>query len=73
MSRTKHHGDKAKKRLFGKYWQWVKETPSWWISMHMTKPQRKAVKTWERNAGKTDDIEELDTPPHGNKPHKYYW
>lgn len=73
MSRTKHHGDKAKKRAFGDQWNWTGQTPGWWVRLMMTRPQRRAVKLWERDAVKTTDLESVDRPPHGHKPHVYYW
>lgn len=72
MSRTKHHGDKAKKKTFGLDWHWM-STPAWWIRLVMNRPQRRAVHLWEREAVTSTDIEEVDTPPHGRKPHVYYW
>lgn len=73
MSRTRHHGYKAKKRLFGYAFKWWNSTPSWFVRMYMTKPQRKEVKMWERDATMRNDVELVDLPPHGKKPHKYYW
>lgn len=72
MSNTKHHGDKAKKKKFGDDWRWM-NTPSWWVRLMMTRPQRKAGKTWERKAATALDIEELDTPSVSRKPHYYFW
>lgn len=73
MSRTKHHGWKAKKREFGNGWRWTSQTPGWFVRTFMTRPQRRAVKLWERDAVKTTDIDRVDKPPHGHKPHVYYW
>lgn len=53
-------------------WHWM-GTPGWWIRCMMTKPQRRAVSIWERKAVTSNDLEEVDTPPHGRKPHVYYW
>jgi hypothetical protein len=72
LTKTYHHGNKAKERKFGKLWRWM-NTPSWFTRMMMTKPQRKAAHDWERKAATSSDIEQLDTPPHGKKPHIYYW
>ena len=73
MSRTRHHGHNAKRRLFGEEWQWLSQTPGWWIRMLMTRPQRRAVKLWERKAVKSSNVEDEDNPPHGKKPHIYFW
>ena len=75
MSRTKHHGNKAKERTFKDGWRWLSQTPGWWNRMFHTHPQRRAAKLWERNVAKTatNDLDTLNTPPHGNKPHKYFW
>jgi hypothetical protein len=73
MARTKHHGNKAKKRAFGDGWLWLQSTPSWWTRLMMNRPQRRAAAVWERNATRSADLEAEDDPPHGNKPHRYYW
>jgi hypothetical protein len=43
MARTFHHGNKAKERHFGANWRW-QATPSWWIRVMMTRPQRHEVR-----------------------------
>jgi hypothetical protein len=74
MSRTNHHGDKKKARLL-RPWFWFQQTPSWWTRMMMTKPQRRSASTWQRNTERTalHDLYEVDDPPHGRKPHWYFW
>jgi hypothetical protein len=74
MSRTRHHGNKAKQRKFADLWRWM-NTPSWWIRLMMTRPQRRAASTWQKQAEKTAivDLDGLDTPPSGKKPHIYFW
>lgn len=72
MSRTYHHGDKAKRRAFGTNWRW-QSTPGWWVRMQMTRPQRRAVKVWEVMARNATDLDRIDMPPHGKKPHLYFW
>lgn len=54
---------------------WMHSTPSWWNNMFHTRPQRNNGHMWEREVVKTaiDDVEDLDPPIVGNKPHKYYW
>ena len=75
MSRTRHHGDKAKRLAFGDDWQWLRQTPGWWVKLKMTVAQRRGVRDWEHNAARTRraDLDTLDLPPHGKKPHIYYW
>lgn len=75
MSKTYHHGDKAKKRRFGKNWLWLKERPSWWIKMFSTKPKRREIKMWETSVVKenTAELDSLNKPDVSNKPQKYYW
>ena len=73
MTRTHHHGHKAKRRTFGAGWRWLSQTPGWWVKLMMTKPQRRAGAVWQRNIEKSRDISDADKPPHGRKPHWYYW
>lgn len=72
MSRTKHHGDKAKAKLLGGAWRWTSANPGWWSRMMHTKPQRRAGAVWEASLG-LDGLEGVDDPPHGRKPHVYFW
>lgn len=55
-------------------WHWM-TTPSWWTRMMMNRPQRRSCHLWEHQAARMDleSLEDLDTPPSGKKPHKYYW
>ena len=42
----------------------------------MTRPQRRLARMWERKAVTLrfrDDLDDLDDPPHGRKPHQYFW
>ena len=73
MSRTKHHGDKAKQKAFGDNWKWLQSTPAWWTRLMMTKPQRRLASMWQRKVETSTNLEEVDKPPHGNKPHQYFW
>lgn len=81
MSRTHHHGlKKLCAVLSGVYGVGAGPvragiTPSWWVREFMTAPQRRAVRDWERNAARTPtaDLDTLDLPPHGKKPHLYFW
>jgi len=76
MSRTKHHGDKAKQRLFGNDWNWTSSKPSWWVRLMMGKPQRMRGRVWQRSIERSaiqslDDAKEA--PSIGRKPQIYYW
>ena len=73
MSRTTHHGDKAKRRACGRNWRQMRQTPGWWVRIMMTRPQRRQVKLWERDAAKHLTWCDIDDPPHGCKPHRYFW
>ena len=71
MTRTSHHGDKAKERKFGDIWHWYKSTPSWWNRIHHTKRRRAENK---RLAKKVTRGETEQVWPLGNrKPHEYFW
>lgn len=48
-------------------------TPGWWVKMTMTKPERRAANTATRKVLLTEDIEEVDIPDMGRKPHIYFW
>ena len=74
MSRTHHHGDRKKQAMFNP-WLWLQSTPGWWVRMMMTKPQRRIASMWQRNAEKLppDALESAGQPPHGRKPHIYFW
>ena len=48
-------------------------TPSWWTKMMMIRPERRAAHLLEVAALKTADIEDVDFPDLGKKPHIYYW
>ena len=55
-------------------YHWM-STPSWWTRLVMNRPQRRAGRIWERNAAHTvkEELDVLDTPSVGHKPHQYYW
>lgn len=55
--------------------KWYKTTPSWFVNMFMTRPQRRSGTLWEREALKTslEELSDIDTPLHGKKPHIYYY
>jgi len=47
-----------KKKTQDTEWHWM-STPSWWIRLFMTKPQRRAGSLWEREVAKTIASSEL--------------
>lgn len=51
-------------------WQ---STPSWWTNLFMNRPQRQASNQYMRQLSLDIDLEEIDPPLVGNKPHIYYW
>ena len=71
MSRTYHHGDNNKYRLYGNAWHWYANEPKWWRNLMKHRPKR----TEERDLlskvmvdGEDDGIWPLD-----KKPWRYYW
>lgn len=50
-------------------------TPNWWVSLTMTKPQRREGALWERKVAtsKFENLEELGVPSVSRKPHIYFW
>ena len=66
MSRTKHHGNKAKERLFGANWRWMEKEPKWWRQEFNHTPCR------ARERNKLSKLEFEDYPD-WKKPHVYYW
>jgi len=55
-------------------WHWM-TTPGWFIKEFMNRPQRARGRAWEKKATKSalEDLDLLDTPSVGRKPHVYYW
>ena len=69
---AEQRGCKTKKRKqVDTCWHWL-TTPSWWIRLMMTRPQRRASRVWERKA-LLADLDSLDTPSCSKKPHIYFW
>ncbi len=60
-----------KKKSDDTKWHWM-STPSWWTRTTFTRPERKATKALLHKA-LLQDIEEVDIPDCGRKPHIYYW
>lgn len=71
MSRTRHHLIKMRPPAPN----WALATPGYWIRAMMTRPQRKLASVWQRNTERTPiaDLDLQDKPPHGRKPHIYFW
>ena len=72
MSRTKHHGKRAKERTFGKNWRWM-TTPGSWTRLMMTRPQRQRVRKLSDDLKRLADLEDAPEFPVAKKPHAYYW
>lgn len=89
MSRTYHHGNRAKRKLFG---DWLasheatppkkskrsniwqwQNTPGWWVRVMMTAPQRAKTRTLLRSLHNLVDLETHSEFPLSKKPHLYYW
>ncbi len=61
-----------KKKKADKGYHWM-TTPMWFIREFMNRPARKASKRYEREVVKMRDLEDVDFPIVGRKPHIYYW
>lgn len=48
-------------------------TPSWWTHLCMIKPERRLAHMLEKKALRVENIEEMDFPDLGKKPHIYFW
>lgn len=71
MSRTHHHGDKAKQRRFGDNWWWYRSTPSYWNRLFHHKPrrQRERIQLHRVMRGEIDQVWDVG----GRRPHIYFW
>lgn len=63
---------RKKKRNVDTEWRWM-TTPGWWVRLYMTRPQRNASNHYMRQVTLDVDLEEVDPPGLGHKPHIYYW
>lgn len=54
-------------------WHWCGSTPSAWTRIMMNRPERRAAHLQEIATLKVLDLEEVDFPDSGRKPHVYYW
>lgn len=73
MSRTYHHGYRAKKKLFGHGGHHWLRSPGWWIHDFMTRPQRAEVRRLTRVVMRLSDLDDAPEFPLAKKPHIYYW
>lgn len=48
-------------------------TPSWWVNVQMTRPQRQQVRRLLSKVMLLRDLEDTPLFPLGKKPHEYYW
>lgn len=48
-------------------------TPSWWTRLVMIKPERRSAHLQEKKVLLAEDIEDVDFPDLGKKPHIYFW
>lgn len=64
---------KKKKRVDSEWHSMT--TPGWFIKEFMNRPQRASGRAWEKKAAESapEDLDLLDTPSVGRKPHVYYW
>lgn len=53
-------------------WHWM-STPSWWTRLFMNRPQRSRSNQYMRQITLDVNLEEIDPPLVGNKPHVYYY
>lgn len=67
-------GVKLKKKRNYVEWNWM-TTPMWWIREFMTRPQRAKGRQWEHKVKQlsSEELEDVDKPSVGRKPHVYYW
>ena len=81
MSRTFHHGDRKKEKLYGEmqdpwnnYWHWMRSAPKWFSKMTRHCPQRAKRTLAEKEVLITDleDMGEVEWPG-DKKPQEYYW
>jgi len=71
VSRTWHHGDKAKQRLFGNEWAWLSLCPAEWNRIFHTKPKRAMERKLLHKV--REGHEDQVWPLGSRKPHEYYY
>ena len=52
--------------------KWM-STPGWWVKMMMNRPERREHHLLEKKVLREINIEDVDFPDLGRKPHIYYW
>lgn len=73
MSRTRHHGDKNKEKMFGDDWQWCKREPKEWRKHNKHKKRRSAVRHAITQVDKGWGVDEDVLFPLDKRPWIYYW
>lgn len=71
MSRTYHHGNKAKERKFGDEWRWFAACPKDWNRPFHTVPKRRKEKHLLHRVLKGEA--EQVWPLGSRRPHVYYY
>lgn len=71
MSHTRHHGDKAKQRVFGAAWRWMCSEPKAHRNLHKHRPRRAACRRAEHAV--MMGTEDYALWPLDKKPWIYYW
>ena len=69
MSRTNHHGDKNKLKLFGENWAWYTQEPKIWRKLHKHRKRRQSVRQCKHEVMRGGE----PNWPHDKKPWIYYW
>lgn len=68
--------DVGQKRYLAHYHSdaaWMMNTPSWWIRLMMTRPQRAETRQLLHKVKLLIDLEDAPIFPHPKKPHIWYW
>lgn len=73
MSRTFHHGDRAKQKKFGTNWHWMSNEPKWWRKIMFTRPRRSQTRAAMNEVLSSISMEDDTKFPLDKKPHNYYW
>lgn len=74
------HRGKADPKAWEAWWHsegndgiWATSTPSWYIRMKMTRPQRVEVRRLIHQVMRLADLQDAPIFPHPKRPHWYYW
>lgn len=73
MSKVRYRKGNPKK--YGRDGAWRMSTPSWWVNLQMTRPQRRESKQLAKRVTEMDFDDLIDHPvfPPAKKPHIYFW